>query len=370
MPLFMDFHKGLSVSVEDVKNAHIADVAVQSKYGVRYHQFWVNEEEGAVFCLIEAPDKEACAAVHREAHGDVACSIVEVSAGFYKLFMGEGHRIDQGLVTHPDGTPDIGIRNVMVINIQGITTVTDAAEYAALKPSFKAKELAVSILSKYQGREVNLLHDDSMVAVFDSPLNALQCALEIEFQLSEKRSNRENDEWNILFKMGLNAGQPVTEEGDFFSETTTLARRLCSVAGSNQLIVSNKFQDYCNVNELMRNAPPTIQVKLLTAREEAFIDSLYSISEEKLADENFTVDILSRDIGMSRPQLYRKMISLTGKSPNDFIRDLRMDKALSLIKKKAGNISEIALEVGYQNPSYFAKCFQVRYGCAPSRFVV
>src|SRR5687768_17028111 len=100
MPLFMDFHKGLSTSAEEVKKAHIADEAVQSKYGVIYHQFWINEEEGTVFCLMEGPDKESCAAVHREAHGNMACSIVEVNPGWYKLFMGSGHVIEHGQVKH------------------------------------------------------------------------------------------------------------------------------------------------------------------------------------------------------------------------------------------------------------------------------
>jgi AraC-like DNA-binding protein len=107
---------------------------------------------------------------------------------------------------------------------------------------------------------------------------------------------------------------------------------------------------------------------VLNTTEETFITKLYAISEERLADENFTVEFLCRDIGISRPQLYRKTISLTGKSPISFIRDLRMHKALSLIKKKEANISEIALEVGYNNPSYFAKCFHDKYGCTPSRF--
>jgi AraC-like DNA-binding protein len=369
MPLFMDFHKGLSVSVEEVKKAHIADEAVQSRYGVIYHQFWMNEEDGTVFCLMEGPDKESCAAVHREAHGGVACSIVEVEVGFYKLFMGEGHRIEQGHVTHSDGTTDVGIRNVLVLNVHGVTSFSTPAEYHSLKPSFKAKELAASMLSKYRGREVSRLHDDSLIAVFDTPANALHCALQVQSELIDKKSNVDNDAWNISFKMGLSAGQPLTERGEFFSETMTLARRLCSIANTNELLISGKFQDYCNVSEFMRNAPRGVRVRLLTEREEAFITSLYSISEKKLADETFTVDILSQTIGMSRAQLYRKMVSLTGKSPNDFLRDLRMDKALSLIKRKAGNISEIALEVGYNNPSYFAKCFQVRYGCSPSRFV-
>ncbi|HKI88702.1 MAG TPA: DUF4242 domain-containing protein, partial [Draconibacterium sp.] len=78
MPLYMDFHIIPDVTIEDVKSAHMADEEVQHKYGVKYHQFWVNEEAGTVFCLMEGPDKEACTATHQEAHGNVACKIEEV----------------------------------------------------------------------------------------------------------------------------------------------------------------------------------------------------------------------------------------------------------------------------------------------------
>jgi len=367
MPLFMDFHKGLNVSIEEIKRFHIADETVQNKYGVKYHQFWVNEEEGTVFCLMEGPDKESCAAVHREAHGGVACSIVEVAVGFYKLFMGNSHLIEQGHVKYSNGTTDAGIRHLLVLNIEGGALAKDR-QFQALKDPCQARELTLSLISKYDGREVNRLPDDSFLAVFDSPECAVRCGLRIQKELLDKKSTPGDREWNIVFKIGLSSGQPVTESGDFFSKATLLACRLCHVASHDGFLISAKVQEYCNVQELSRDAARKGHWRILTSREEDFLNSLYSFSEGRLSDESFTIDCLTRDIGMSRPQLYRKMILLTGKSPNDFIRDLRMEKAMSLIKKKAGNISEIALEVGYNNPSYFAKCFQDRYGCTPSWF--
>ena len=61
--------------------AHQADLATQEKYGVKYLQYWFDEESGKVFCLVEAPNKEAAIAVHREAHGLVADEITEVKEG-------------------------------------------------------------------------------------------------------------------------------------------------------------------------------------------------------------------------------------------------------------------------------------------------
>lgn len=80
MPLYMDVHniEG-GVSAEDVEKAHQADLETQGKYGVEYKRYWVAEDEGKVFCLVEAPDPEAANTVHREAHGLVADEVFEVS---------------------------------------------------------------------------------------------------------------------------------------------------------------------------------------------------------------------------------------------------------------------------------------------------
>ena len=82
MPLFMDIHKGVDgLTAEAVIEAHKRDLETQEKHGVKYLQYWYNEEEGAVFCLFEAPNKEAGSTVHREAHGLVADEIIEVTEG-------------------------------------------------------------------------------------------------------------------------------------------------------------------------------------------------------------------------------------------------------------------------------------------------
>ena len=82
MPLYMDVHTiDGGVSVDDVAKAHIADLQTQSAYDVKYLRYWVNEDEGKVFCLVEAPDPEAANTVHREAHGLVADEVFLVAEG-------------------------------------------------------------------------------------------------------------------------------------------------------------------------------------------------------------------------------------------------------------------------------------------------
>jgi len=82
MPLFMDVHNHVEgLTADAVAQAHRADLKTQAKYGVKYLRYWYDEGTGKVFCLVEAPNKEAAIAVHKEAHGLVADSIVEVKEG-------------------------------------------------------------------------------------------------------------------------------------------------------------------------------------------------------------------------------------------------------------------------------------------------
>jgi hypothetical protein len=80
MPLFMDLHTiDGGVSESDVAAAHEADLTTQAAHGVKYLRYWVDEEAGKIFCLVDAPDAEAANTVHREAHGLVADEIYPVS---------------------------------------------------------------------------------------------------------------------------------------------------------------------------------------------------------------------------------------------------------------------------------------------------
>ena len=82
MPLYMDVHSiDGGVTAADVAQAHTADLQVQGRHDVRYLRYWVDECQGKVFCLAEAPSAAAAAAVHREAHGLVADTIYQVQEG-------------------------------------------------------------------------------------------------------------------------------------------------------------------------------------------------------------------------------------------------------------------------------------------------
>lgn len=82
MPLYLDIHRHIpGLTTEAVAEAHAKDLEKQKKHGVEYLNYWYNDDVGTVFCLVKAPNKDAAAAVHREAHGLLADEIIEVREG-------------------------------------------------------------------------------------------------------------------------------------------------------------------------------------------------------------------------------------------------------------------------------------------------
>lgn len=100
-----------------------------------------------------------------------------------------------------------------------------------------------------------------------------------------------------------------------------------------------------------------------------FIDRLRIIIEQNIGEGELSVGFLSKKLGMSRVQVYRKTHALTGLTASQFIRMIRLRKASSLLQLQSGTVSEIAYSVGFNNLSYFSKCFREMYGQTPSRYL-
>ena len=100
--------------------------------------------------------------------------------------------------------------------------------------------------------------------------------------------------------------------------------------------------------------------------DEAFLLKLKTVLNKHYAEESFSVEQLSREIGLSRSQLHRKLEALTSESTSLFIRNYRLQIAMDLLQKKHASVSEIAYKVGFSSPSYFTRCFVKKYGVNPS----
>ncbi len=107
----------------------------------------------------------------------------------------------------------------------------------------------------------------------------------------------------------------------------------------------------------------------LPSAEEQFLQRAVRLVEAKLGDADFDVVAFSREMGMSQSQLYRKLTALTGYNSSEFIRRLRLQRAAALLAAGQGNVTEVSYAVGFNNLSYFAKCFRELYGQSPSEYV-
>jgi len=106
----------------------------------------------------------------------------------------------------------------------------------------------------------------------------------------------------------------------------------------------------------------------VTSVDKIFLRKAFDTISRNVSDPSFSVESFAESLAVSRYVLYKKIVSLTGESPVELIRRIRLQRAAELIKKKFGNFSEIALEVGFNNPAYFSDCFKKQFGISPSHY--
>lgn len=244
MPLYMDLHKGLKgINREEVEHLHLLDVQVQDKYDVKYHKFYINVEEGTIFCLVEAPNKEACTACHHEAHGELPCEIIEVHPSDYTSYMGLGGATPSGMAVHPDGKIDSAVRTFLFTDIVESTSLTENyGDILAMTILRKHNEIVRYSIQKNNGNEVKHT-GDGIMASFISTSKAVRGALEIQKELKEYRVKNPNVPLHV--KIGINAGEPVTEGDDFFGAAVQLSKRICDLAEPDQVLISEVVKELC-----------------------------------------------------------------------------------------------------------------------------
>ena len=106
----------------------------------------------------------------------------------------------------------------------------------------------------------------------------------------------------------------------------------------------------------------------ITSTDEKLIQKALETVEKSISNPDFSVEELSRELGMSRVHLYKKLLSITGNTPIEFIRSIRLKRAAQLLSKSQMRVSEIAYQVGFNNPKYFSKYFKAEFGKLPSEY--
>ncbi len=216
---------------------------------------------------------------------------------------------------------------------------------------------------KFEGNTVSW-ETDNIITSFLSEENAIKSAIDIQNKYT-KLSDKEGVKSSV--SIGLNFGAPVTNSDNLFGDVISLAKKLGNVAGENQILISSSLGKIYSELKIKNNLKNSL-IKVLSSHNEKFLNKLLEIFERKWNEEEFNIDSLVKQFGTSKAQLYRKVTAVTGYSPNVFIREYRLTMALKAIENMKGNIAEIAIESGFNNPSYFSKCFHKKFGILPSEY--
>lgn len=364
MPIFMDRHDLPGLTAMDVAEGHKADLKIQHKYNCRALTYWFDEERGMAFCLIEAPQKEDVEKLHGDSHGLIPNQIIEVEGGVVEAFLGRIKDPEAQDAADFVKLIDPAFRTILLVEFPDAPLLTTRFGAAKGLELLRAHQNIIQqTLRRYDGREARQTRD-GLTASFLSTAPAVDCALEIQRRL--KARNRQPSGERIHVSIGLSAGDPVSDGNNLFGDTIRLARRLCAVARSDQVLVSTTVSAHYR-KERSESLPGGEDLKALTPAEEHFLNRLMDVITGQWNEEGFNVSHLARQMALSKAQLYRKTISLTGRSPNEFIKEFRLKKAMELVEEHSGNISELAYETGFGSPSYFSKCFKKRFGILPSQ---
>ncbi|MEX1194185.1 MAG: nickel-binding protein [Dehalococcoidia bacterium] len=241
MPMYMDRHEAGELTPTDIYAAHLLDLQVQEKYHTRYLTYWMDQERGHVFCLVDAPSREAAAAVHAEAHGEIANEIIEVEQDTIAHFLGR--------LNDPPGTSsaqpiaDSAFRIVLFTDIEGSTRLTQAiGDDGAMAVLREHDTIVRTALRDHGGSEVKHT-GDGIMASFVSVTKALASSVSIQRAFMER--NRERGEAVVRVRVGMSAGEPVCEHGDLFGAVVQLARRICDAAEPATILTSNPVRELC-----------------------------------------------------------------------------------------------------------------------------
>jgi class 3 adenylate cyclase len=228
----MDRHEFTGLTAADAAKMHLKDLEVQGQFGVQFLIYWFDEDRQTAFCLAKAPSGEAVETVHRMSHGAVPGRVIEVDRHAVERYMG-------GIVD-PPGEPyvETAFRTILFTDMEGSTSLTQRLGDARAMEVLRAHDRIVrEALSRHGGSEVKHT-GDGLMAAFPSVVGAVACAVEIQHRLADSE-----DRDQLRVRIGMSAGEPVTERNDLFGAVVQLAARLCSRAEPGSVLVSSAVRD-------------------------------------------------------------------------------------------------------------------------------
>lgn len=243
MPLFMDRHFSENPTREAVELAHLKDLAIQDKYGVKFVTYWFDEERGTTFCLVEADDESTIKEVHAEAHGDMPNEIIPVDPETVRLFLG---RLEDPVATG-DQEPekiDSAFRIIMFTDLEGSTAMTTTlGDQKSMHLLHIHNAITRNAIKDHNGREIKHTGDGFMIS-FVSADDGTQCAASIQQSFAAHSADSPEHEMHV--RIGLSAGEPVEENNDLFGSAVQMAARVCGSALPDQILAVESVKANCS----------------------------------------------------------------------------------------------------------------------------
>ena len=362
MPIYMDLHILPGVKARDVAEAHRRDMLIQDSHTCKCMTYWIDEKRGNVFCLIEAPDEGSVKEMHNNAHGLVPHRIIEVNDTVVESFLGR-IRDPEEAVVNDEGLKvfsDPSFRVLLVTSLEDPVLLQHQLGLEKARALMQwHNKLVRQELAAHGGSEIQ--HDKpGFLASFVSAEKAVGCALAIR----QKIASSENA--IAGFRAALHAGEPVTGNRKLFGETIQLAERICAVTNHLQVTLSSAVKELV-YKDFFTHTDHT--AKSLSPQDEDLLSLLFTTLENKWQDAGFTLTGFCQATAMSKSNLYRKTIAVTGSSPNVLLNDFRLEKAKELMKLQRHSITGISFDAGFTSPSYFTKCFKKKYGILPLAYI-
>ena len=233
----MDRHDLEGATAADVASAHMRDVESQQRHGVRFLSYWFDDDRNSAFCLVEAPDAEAAAACHREAHGSVPNEIIPVEPEAVEALPGPHGRPACDGAPGRQRIPDHPLHRSGGIDGPRPASRRRRCDGAPAPPRRHHPE---AVSAQHRGLEVKHT-GDGIMASFVSVQDALRAAVQI--QRGFARHNASRPEARLAVRIGMSAGEPVAESGDLFGAAVQLAARLCAYATPQTIVASGVVAD-------------------------------------------------------------------------------------------------------------------------------
>jgi AraC-like DNA-binding protein len=357
----MDVHIVPGVKAKDVAEAHRQDLLHQEEYECKCMTYWIDEHRQTIFCLIEAPNKQAVEEMHCKAHGLIPNKIIEVSDALVESFLGR--------IYDPEDAQASGGLKIFSDPSFRILLLTKVTDPVLLRHQFgdeKAKEMLDRqnlVIRKNLllcgGREVEE-EGSGFIVSFSSASKAASCALSILEEFPPQDSSA------IGFKIAINAGEPVEKSNKLFGDTIQLANYLCEAGSTNSIAISNSVKDLIAKDHLQNKGNHFFS---LSPQDESLLELLFNTLEENWQDADFDIPDYCQAMTMSKSQLYRKTTMLTGLSPNSLLKEFRLAKAKQSMKRQRYTIAQITFDSGFTSASYFTKCFKKKYGLLPMAYL-